>query len=260
MLDKEKVSSEKVFDLLRDKVFPRIGFQPNREIVSYSLMGFDLTPYVQALGIGATSKPMKFSGEPGTTVTNVRAKFTGENEEFQKNFVSLQVSMIIAVVLIFAILVFQFNSFRQALIVIITVPFSFIGVIAGSYICGFPFSLATFIGLISLAGVVVNDAIVVVDFINQGRDRGLSKRDAIIEAGLNRLRPVLLTTITTVGGLLPLFLNLTGGAEFWQPLCGAVVFGLLFATFLTLLAVPVAYDMVYWGTERQKNPLRNEIK
>lgn len=260
MLDKEKVSSETVFDLLRDKVFPRIGFQPNREIVSYSLMGFDLTPYVQALGIDRTSKPMKFSGKPGTTVANVRAKFTGENEEFQKNFVSLQVSMIIAVVLIFAILVFQFNSFRQALIVIITVPFSFIGVIAGSYICGFPFSLATFIGLISLAGVVVNDAIVVVDFINQARERGLSKRDAIIEAGLNRLRPVLLTTITTVGGLLPLFLNLTGGAEFWQPLCGAVVFGLLFATLLTLLAVPVAYDMVYWGTERQKNPLRNELK
>ena len=256
MLDKEKLTSEQVFELLRDEVFPRIGFQPNNEIVSYSLMGFDLTPIVTSIsntfGLNSDSKAMKFSGSPGTPVSNVRAKFTGENEEFQKNFASLQISMIIAVVLIFAILVFQFNSFRQAIIVIITVPFSFIGVIAGSYICGFPFSLATFIGLISLAGVVVNDAIVVVDFINQARSRGLSKREAIIEAGLNRLRPVLLTTITTVGGLLPLFLNLTGGAEFWQPLCGAVVFGLLFATSLTLLAVPVAYDMVYWGTDRQK--------
>lgn len=244
-LDKSQAASEEVFELIRNEIFPRLGFEPNREIKSYSFMGFDLTPFVESLGLNSDAAPMKFSGTEGTPSANIRAKFTGENEEFQKSFVSLQISMLIAVVLIFAILVFQFNSFRQATIVIITVPFSFIGVIAGSYICGFPFSLATFIGLVSLAGVVVNDAIVVVDFINQGRSRGLDKREAILEAGTNRLRPVLLTTITTVGGLLPLFLNLTGGAEFWQPLCGAVVFGLIFATVLTLLVVPVAYDLVY---------------
>ena len=244
-LDKSKISSEEVFDHLRKKVFPEIGFEPQAEIRSFTLLGFDLTPYIKALGLNSNTLAMKFSGGEGSSVANVRANFTGENEEFRKNFAALQASMLIAVVLIFAILVFQFNSFRQACIVIITVPFSFIGVIAGSYICGFPFSLATFIGLVSLAGVVVNDAIVVVDFINQSRKRGLDKHDAIVEAGTNRLRPVLLTTVTTVGGLLPLFLNLTGGAEFWQPLCGAVVFGLLFATVLTLLVVPVAYDLMH---------------
>ena len=247
-LDKEKVSGTEVFQLLRQEVFPSLGFEPNVEIPNVSFMGFDMTPYFKALGLSGSSLPMKFSGTEGTPTANIRAKFTGENEEFQKNFASLQMSMILAVVLIFAILVFQFNSFRQASIVIVTVPFSFIGVIAGSYICGFPFSLATFIGLVSLAGVVVNDAIVVVDFINQAKQRGLSQRDAIVEAGVNRLRPVFLTTVTTVGGLLPLFLNLTGGAEFWQPLCGAVVFGLIFATMLTLLVVPVAYDLFYWRT------------
>lgn len=253
-LDKENASSAEVFQLIRDEIFPRLGFQPDNEIASFSFMGFDLTPYVTAvsgaLGLDSEPLPMKFSGTEGSPSDDIRARFTGENEEFQKNFASLQMSMVLAVVLIFAILVLQFNSFRQASIVIFTVPFSFIGVIAGSYICGFPFSLATFIGLVSLAGVVVNDAIVVVDFINQARERGLSQRDALIEAGINRLRPVMLTTVTTVGGLLPLFLNLTGGAEFWQPLCGAVVFGLLFATLLTLVVVPVSYDLLYWRKSR----------
>ncbi len=244
-LDKTELSSEEVFDLLRQEVFPGIGFMPDRQMNDFSVLGFDLTSLIEAVGFSFDETPVRFSGLDGSEVSGVRAKFTGENEEFQKSFASLQLSMLIAVVLIFAILVLQFNSFRQACIVIMTVPFSFIGVIAGSYVCGFPFSLATFIGLVSLAGVVVNDAIVVMDFINQARRRGLSKRDAILEAGANRLRPVLLTTITTIGGLLPLFLNLTGGAEFWQPLCGAVVFGLAFATVLTLLVVPVACWRLY---------------
>ena len=244
-LDKTELSSQEVFDLLRQEVFPGIGFMPDRQMNDFSVLGFDLTSLIEAVGFSFDEIPVRFSGLDGSEVSGVRAKFTGENEEFQKSFASLQLSMLIAVVLIFAILVLQFNSFRQACIVIMTVPFSFIGVIAGSYVCGFPFSLATFIGLVSLAGVVVNDAIVVMDFINQARRRGLSKRDAILEAGANRLRPVLLTTITTIGGLLPLFLNLTGGAEFWQPLCGAVVFGLAFATVLTLLVVPVACWRLY---------------
>lgn len=250
-LDKSKASSEEVFDLLREKVFPKLGYKPDEEVVNYTLVGFDLTPYVESMGMTGTANPMNFSGSEGTPSANIRARFTGENEEFQSSFVSMQMSMIIAVVLIFAILVFQFNSFRQAFIVILTVFFSFTGVIAGSYICGFAFSLATFIGLISLAGVVVNDAIVVVDFINQARRRGMDKRQAIIEAGVNRLRPVVLTTVTTVGGLFPLFLNLTGGAEFWQPLCGAVVFGLMFASILTLLVVPVCYDLVYFRDRKK---------
>lgn len=256
-LDKEKISSAEVFELLRNEILPELGFHPNREISTYSFMGFEFPPSVErffdsiAGAMEGTENAMQFSGTVGTPSADIRAKFTGEHEEFQESFESLKASMGLAVVLIFSILVIQFNSFRQATIVIITVPFSFIGVIAGSYLCGFAFSLATFIGLVSLAGVVVNDAIVVVDFINQAKQRGLAQREAILEAGINRLRPVFLTTVTTVGGLLPLFLNWTGGAEFWQPLCGAVVFGLLFASLLTLVVVPVAYDLFYWRSNRQ---------
>ena len=149
-----------------------------------------------------------------------------------------------AVLLIFCILVIQFNSFRQTMVVLMTVPLSFVGVVGGMWLCQFPFSLATFIGLVSLAGVVVNDAIVVVDFVNQER-RNQPLRAALLKAGANRLRPVLLTTVTTIGGLLPLFLNLSGGAEFWQPLTGAVVSGLAFATVLTLIVIPVLYSLAY---------------
>ncbi len=131
-----------------------------------------------------------------------------------------------------------------------TVPLSFVGVIFGMWICGHPFSMASFIGLLCLAGIAVNDAIVLVDFTNQARKRGMGVRHALIEAGMNRLRPVILTTVTTIGGLLPLFLNLSGGAEFWGPLTGAVIFGLAFATVLTLVVIPVCYSLAYhpWFT------------
>jgi len=147
--------------------------------------------------------------------------------------------------------VIQFNSFRQTLVVLIAVPLSFIGVIFGMWICGHPFSLASFIGLICLAGIVVNDAIVLVDFTNQARRRGMRVKHALLEAGINRLRPVLLTTATTIGGLAPLFLNLSGGAEFWGPLTGAVIFGLAFATMLTLVVIPVCYSLVYNWADRK---------
>jgi multidrug efflux pump subunit AcrB len=149
------------------------------------------------------------------------------------------------VVLIFTILVMQFNSFRQAIVVMMTVPLSFIGVIAFLWVFHFDFSLAAFIGLVSLTGVVVNDAIVLVDFANQARRRGLTVHDACFEAGMIRARPVVLTMLSTVGNIFPLFLNLSGGAEFWRPLSGSIALGLCFATGLTLIVIPVSYSMIY---------------
>ncbi|MEM8865255.1 MAG: efflux RND transporter permease subunit, partial [Planctomycetota bacterium] len=224
----EPVQPADVFQVLNDEILPDLGFRPSAE-AEKSLEGFSKT----------------LIGEPTTLVEGVQAEFTGENDERDKNFRYLLTSMLIAVVLIAAILVWQFNSFRQSGVVMITVPLSFIGVVIGMWASGFPFSLASFIGLVSLTGIVVNDAIVLVDFTNQARARGLPVREALLEAGVNRLRPVLLTTITTIGGLLPLLLNISGGAEFWQPLTGAVVFGLAFATILTLVVIPCAYGLAY---------------
>lgn len=217
----EPTTPDDVFNVLRRDVLPELGFRPSE------------------------NNPMLFVGTATTPSEGVQAEFTGENEERDKNFAYLLYSMGIGVVLIYVILVWQFNSFRQGVIVMMTVPLSFIGVVVGMWACSFPFSLASFIGLVSLTGIVVNDAIVMVEFANQGRRRGLPLREALIEAGVNRLRPVLLTTVTTIGGLLPLFLNISGGAEFWQPLTASVVFGLAFATMLTLVVIPVCYSVAY---------------
>lgn len=217
----------------------------------FAQLGTEVLPAMGFRRVSGTTTDMSFIGTAGTTSEGMRAEFTGEGEETAKNMRYLSACMSISVIAIFAILVWQFGSFRQAAIVMITVPLSFVGVVAGMWLCNFPFSLATFIGLVSLTGIVVNDAIVVVDFVNQARKRGLKVDDAILEAGINRLRPVMLTTATTIGGLLPLFLNLSGGAEFWQPLTGAVIFGLGFATILTLLVIPITYSQAYNWADRK---------
>jgi HAE1 family hydrophobic/amphiphilic exporter-1 len=137
-----------------------------------------------------------------------------------------------------------------------TVPLSFVGVVFGMWACNFPFSLASFIGLISLTGVVVNDAIVLVDFANQARARGLNVRDSLMVAGQKRARAVMLTMLTSIGGMLPTFFNITGGGEFWVPLTGAIIFGLLFSAILTLVVIPVAYSFVYNRQFRSATPSR----
>lgn len=223
-----------IFKVLRSEILPEFGFQ--------GIAGDNLT----------------FLAAPGSPYEGVRAKFTGENEERDKNMGYLMQSMIIGAVLIGGILVLQFNSFRQTFIVLATVPLSFVGVVFGMWLCKFDFSLAAFIGLVSLTGIVVNDAIVLVDFTNQGRRRGLSVHQALVTAGLSRWRAVWLTTLTTAGGLLPMFLNLSGGTEFWQPLTGAIIFGLMFATVLTLVVIPVGYSLAYEGFGRRKQPRRVE--
>ena len=108
-------------------------------------------------------------------------------------------------------------------------------------ICGFYFSVAAMIGVVALAGIVVNDAIVLVDFINRLRDVGVPRERAIVYAGQLRFRPIILTTITTIGGLLPLALNISGGGEFWQPLTVTIIFGLGFTSLLQLFVIPLAY-------------------
>lgn len=224
----DPITPSNVFQILSSDILPELGFEPV-EGGEKMIEGFS----------------KDYVGASTTLAEGLQAEFTGENDERDKNFGYLLWSMILAVVLIAAILAIQFNSFRQSFIVMAAVPLSFIGVVIGMWATGFPFSLATFIGLVSLTGIVVNDAIVMVDFTNKARRRGSDVNEALIEAGVSRLRPVLLTTITTIGGLLPLLMNISGGAEFWQPLTGAVVFGLAFATVLTLVVIPCCYSMAY---------------
>jgi len=187
--------------------------------------------------------------------------YTGENEEFNESFSFLTFALMIGVALIFMIMVAQFNSVSAPFIIMVAVGLSLIGVLLGLLLTRTPYGLMTFIGVISLAGIVVNNNIVLVDYAMLLRRRGMDKHDAIIEAGATRLRPVLLTAMTTVLGLIPLtfginidFVGLltdlnpdiqfgSENTQFWGPMGTAIISGLTFATFLTLVIVPVLYSV-----------------
>jgi multidrug efflux pump subunit AcrB len=187
-------------------------------------------------------------------------KYTGENEDMNESFSFLTVALLIGFALITMVLIAQFNSVSAPFIIMVAVGLSLIGVLLGLILTRTPFGLMTFIGLISLAGIVVNNSIVLVDYVMQLRQQGMDKLDAIIEGGATRLRPVLLTALTTVLGLIPLTFginidfvglltdfapNFQFGSEntqFWGPMGTAIISGLTFGTFLTLVIVPVMYS------------------
>ena len=181
--------------------------------------------------------------------------YGGDYEEQVQSSAFLSKAFIVAVFLIFMILLTQFNSLSQSLIVISSVILSLMGVFFGLMVTGMPFGvIMTGIGVISLAGVVVNNAIVLIDYINLLRKRGLDLYDALVTAGTVRFRPVMLTAITTILGLMPMAVGLSfdfrhgriqiGGesADWWGPMAVAIIFGLAVATLLTLVVVPVLYS------------------
>ena len=167
----------------------------------------------------------------------------GEFETSGKGNRSIAEKLPVGALIIVMLLVGQFNSIRRPLIILMTIPLGLIGVIAGLLIAKSYFGFMTLLGIISLAGIVINNAIVLLDRIKlEIEDNGLDPPHAIIEAAQRRLRPILLTTMTTVGGLIPLWL---GGGPMYEPMAIAIIFGLLFATVLTLGIVPVLYTLFF---------------
>lgn len=168
----------------------------------------------------------------------VSIQMGGEQEDIAESFRDLARAFVLAVFLIGGLLVLQFNSYRQPLFILAAIPFSLIGVMPGLMLMGVPLSFPGFIGIVALSGIVVNDAIILIDQINQNRLEGMEKTKAVKKAAQSRLQPIILTTITTVCGLLPLAIS----SDTWGPLAYSIIFGLMFATVLTLLVIPVLYQ------------------
>ena len=181
----------------------------------------------------------------------------GEFAEFQKVFTGIPLFFGFGILLVYFILGTQFKSFLQPFVILTTVPFAFIGAMVGLLTSGNPLSVASTYGLVALAGIVVNDSIVLVEFINRLRAAGVDKWRAIINAGRTRLRPILLTSITTVCGLLPMALGVGGKSAIWMPMASTVVWGLSVATLLTLFVIPAFYaisdDIRPWGAIKRLN-------
>ncbi|MCB1792123.1 MAG: efflux RND transporter permease subunit [Gammaproteobacteria bacterium] len=173
---------------------------------------------------------------------DIRIELGGEFETSAESSDSISEKLPIAGFLILILLVAQFNSLRKSFIVLMTIPLGLIGVVIGLLVADSFFGFMTLLGVISLAGIVINNAIVLLERIQTEIDNGLEHGQAIVSAALQRARPILLTTATTVLGLIPLYL---GGGEMWEPMAVAIMGGLLFSTLLTLGVVPVLYSLLF---------------
>jgi hydrophobic/amphiphilic exporter-1 (mainly G- bacteria), HAE1 family len=165
----------------------------------------------------------------------------GQFEQLSDAFEDLTLALILAIFLVYAVMAIQFEKVMYPFIVMFTLPVTAIGVIIGLVVTGRPLSTPGFIGLIMLSGIVVNNAIVLIDYINTLRERGMGREEAILKAGPERLRPILMTMLTTVLAMTPLAIGFGEGAEMQAPMATVVIFGLAFSTLITLIFVPVMY-------------------
>ncbi len=205
--------------------------------VTAQTQGRDIQGYAEE--IQRRLRPLELSMPSGYFV-----EYGGSYKDMTETFIDLGLAFLVAIILIYMVMAAQFESFSQPLIVMTTVPLSIIGVVFGLMIMGHPASVPALMGVIILAGVVVNNGIVMITYINQLRHRGMAKGEAIVKAAGIRLRPILITSLTTITGILPMAFSRAQGSEMQGPMGTSVVFGLLSATFLTLFVVPVIYSGV----------------
>lgn len=175
----------------------------------------------------------------------------GEVKTLQEGRQAGQMLLGLAIFLVFVVMAVQYESLRNPLVILISIPFTSIGVAAGIYWLGIPISMPIWLGLIMLAGIVVNNAIVLVEQIEVEREQGLALREAIAEGARLRLRPVLMTTLTTVAGMTPLAVGFGEGSEMLQPLALVIVWGLSFSMLVSLVLVPAVYRMLHFGDKQE---------
>jgi HAE1 family hydrophobic/amphiphilic exporter-1 len=181
----------------------------------------------------------------------VSAFLSGQEEEMSRSLRSLLMAMGLAIFLVYLVLASQFESFLHPFVIIFSLPLGAIGVIGALALTGRTINVVAMIGAVMLAGIVVNNAIVLIDAVNQRRRSGMARTAALVDAATNRLRPILMTSATTILGLTPMALGLGAGAELRAPLAITVIGGLSVATLLTLFIIPVIYTYL----DRSKEPL-----
>ncbi len=212
----------------------RIG-QKRAAVVSGNLDGRDMS---------AVAGDVRAAIRNEVLPAGVVADLSGQEEELQKSFRSLLLAMGLAIFLVYLVMASQFESLLHPFVVMFTVPLGAIGAVLGLAVTGHSLNVVALIGAVMLAGIVVNNAIVLVDNVNQHRAAGLLRREALLQAGMHRLRPILMTSSTTILGLLPMALGFGEGAELRAPLAITVIGGLTVATVLTLVVIPVVYSLL----------------
>jgi len=252
----EKQSRENIESLLNEQLPHQDALIPLRELVTYEIAKGPneirrenqqrevvVTANLKGAKISQVVPRINEKIEEMVLPPNYRIEFSGEQEEMTKSFRSLIFAFSLAVLLVYMIMAAQFESLRHPFLILLTLPMGLTGAVWALLITGQTLNVISIIGMVVLAGIVVNDAIVKIDYTNQLRKRGLAVREAIMEASRVRLRPILMTTVTTALGLFPMSLGLGKGAELQQPLAISVIGGLMLSTFLTLILIPLVYEL-----------------
>ncbi|SFG15227.1 hydrophobic/amphiphilic exporter-1, HAE1 family [Lachnospiraceae bacterium C7] len=172
-------------------------------------------------------------------------KMSGEDENIKESMGQLTQMLVLAVIFIYLIMVAQFQSLVSPFIIMFTIPLAFTGGFLGLFITGKTLSIIAMIGFIMLAGLIVNNGIVLIDYINQSREEGMEKREAIISAGLTRIRPILMTALTTILSMITMAIGVGDGSELMQPMAITIIGGMIYGTLLTLVVEPCIYDIVH---------------
>ncbi|MEK7728011.1 MAG: efflux RND transporter permease subunit, partial [candidate division KSB1 bacterium] len=209
--------------------------QQRAALITANISGVDLK--TAATQIHTSLAEMDFPGEFSFVVT-------GQNAEMETSINSLWLALALAIFLIYVVMAAQFESLLHPFVIMFTIPMALIGVVLTLFALQIPLSVVVFIGMILLAGVVVNNAIVLIDYVNTLRREGMEKIEALVKGGSTRLRPILITTGTTVLGLLPMALGFGEGSEIRTPMAITVIAGLISSTMLTLIVIPVMYAMM----------------
>ena len=232
--------------VVESKVPPTIE-RKNRERY-ISITGIVSRGYALSDGVGATNRILAETDIPN----NISTEITGDFEDQQSMFRDLVILMILIIILVYMVMASQFESFMSPLVIMFSVPFAFIGVIMGLMVTGTALGVMAMIGIIILLGIVVKNGIVLIDYTILMRERGMNVIDASVTAARSRLRPILMTTLTTVLGMLPMALGRGEGSEMWRGLGMTVCWGLSFSTLITLVLIPAVYCVFAARQEKRK--------
>jgi len=224
----------------RGRAYTDINRRDSRRIVTVSA---DVRPRSKADEVLRSLKAETLQGlqnkYPGLTYS-----FEGRQADRRESIQSLIRGLLVALVVIFAMLAVPLNSYIQPLIIMSAIPFGIVGAVIGHLIMGYSLSVLSMFGVVALSGVVVNDSLVLIDFANRKEQAGMSRRDAVHQAGIHRFRPIILTTLTTFGGLSPMIFETSRQARYLIPMALSLGYGILFATMITLVLVPSSYLIV----------------
>ncbi|MCK4990438.1 MAG: efflux RND transporter permease subunit, partial [Bacteroidales bacterium] len=209
-----------------------------------------ITPYKVPLNVMAEQVQAKINQMD--IPSDVNLQMGGAVEDMQESMQDLMLLLLLSLILTYLVMASQFESLKMPFIIMFSIPFAFTGVILAHVVTGTTMSVISMVGGVMLVGIVVKNAIVLVDYINLTRARGVELKEAIVESGKSRLRPVLMTSLTTILAMLPLALSTGSGSEIWSPMGIAVIGGLIFSTIVTLVLVPVVYHMMLRKSDARK--------